>query len=112
MLTGAKGDPGQDAETWFTHVVFATAADGTGFIQDVTEWTNNHKYLAVLTTTKPAESLVAGDFAGLWIKFIIDSADNIKIADKGSYFASDNVEAALQELGNILFGLEEFLKEV
>ncbi len=112
MLTGAKGDPGQDAETWFTHVVFATAADGTGFIQDVTDWTNNHKYLAVLTTTKPAESLVAGDLAGLWIKFIIDSADNIKIADKGSYFASDNVEAALQELGNILFGLEEFLKEV
>ena len=112
MLTGAKGEPGKDADTWYTHVAFATAGDGTGFITDATEWTDNHKYLAVLTTTKPAESLTVSDFAGLWIKFIIDSAANIRIADTGAYFAGETVEAALQELGKILVGMEDILKEI
>ena len=48
----------------------------------------------------------------LWIKFIIDSAANIKIADSGAYFAGETVEAALQELGGILVGMEELLKEI
>lgn len=112
LVSGAKGEPGKDADTWYTHVAFATAGDGTGFITDATEWTDNHKYLAVLTTTKPAESLTVSDFAGLWIKFIIDSAANIRIADTGAYFAGETVEAALQELGKILVGMEDILKEI
>lgn len=112
MIAGAKGDPGEDATTWYTHVAFATAGDGTGFILDATEWTENHKYIALLTTTEPAETIAQEDFAGLWIKFIIDSAANIKIADSGAYFAGETVEAALQELGGILVGMEELLKEI
>jgi hypothetical protein len=112
LVSGAKGEPGKDADTWYTHVAFATAGDGTGFIADATEWTDNHKYMAVLTTTKPAESLTVSDFAGLWIKFIIDSAVNIRIADTGAYFAGETVEAALQELGKILVGMEDILKEI
>lgn len=112
LVSGAKGDPGQDADTWYTHIAFATAGDGSGFILDATEWTVDHKYLAVLTTIEPAEDLTAESFAGLWIKFIIDSAANIKIADAGAYFASETVEAALQELGSILVGMEDLLKEI
>ena len=112
LVSGAKGDPGKDADTWYTHIAFATAADGSGFIIDATEWTANHKYLAVLTTTEPAEALDAGAFAGLWIKFIIDSAANIRIADSGAYFSGETVEAALQELGSILTGMEDLLKEI
>ena len=112
LVTGAKGDPGQDAETWYTHVAFAVSGDGSGFILDATEWTANHKYLAVLTTTEPAKDLTAADFAGLWIKFIIDSAANIRITDSGAYFSGETVEAALQELGSILTGMEDLLKEI
>ena len=112
LVAGAKGDPGQDAETWYTHVAFAFSGDGSGFILDATEWTANHKYLAVLTTTEPAKDLTAADFTGLWIKFIIDSAANIRIADSGAYFSGETVEAALQELGSILTGMEDLLKEI
>ena len=112
LVSGAKGEPGKDADTWYTHIAFATAADGSGFIIDATEWTVNHKYLAVLTTTEPAEALDAESFAGLWIKFIIDSAANIRIADSGAYFSGDTVESALQELGQILVGMEDILKEL
>jgi hypothetical protein len=65
-----------------------------------------------LTTTEPANELTAADFAGLWIKFIIDSAANIRIADSGEYFSGETVEAALQELGSILTGMEDLLKEI
>ncbi len=112
LLKGIKGDPGTDATTWYTHVAFATATDGTGFILDATEWTSNHKYIAFLTTTESAEKVVPEDFAGLWIKFIIDSATNIQIADDGAYFAGNTVESALQEVGATLAGLEDLLKEI
>ena len=110
LLKGATGDPGEDGTTCYCHVAFATAADGTGFIIDATNWTANHKYIAFLTAEK--EMVTATDFAGLWVKFIIDSATNITLADAGNYFQGSTVEAALQEVGADLAGLEQLLAEI
>lgn len=110
LLKGATGTPGADGKTWYCHAAFATAADGTGFITDATNWTANHKYIAFLTTEK--KTVTATDFAGLWVKFIIDSATNIAVTDAGNYFTGTTVEAALQELGSTLAGLEQLLAEI
>lgn len=107
LLVGATGTPGADGTTWYCHSAFATAADGTGFITDATNWTANHKYIAFLTTDK--QTITATDFAGLWVKFIIDSAANIAVTDAGNYFQGSTVEAALQEVGANLAGLEQLL---
>ena len=110
LLVGATGDPGEDGVTYYCHVAFATAADGTGYTTDATEWTPAHKFIAFLTTD--SASVTASDFAGLWIKFIIDSASNISIADSGNYFSGNTVEAALQEVGATLSGLESLLSAI
>lgn len=109
LLVGATGADGADGATYYCHAAFATAADGTGFITDATDWTAAHKFIAFLTTTKTAAQISASDFAGLWIKFIIDDAANINIADAGGYFTGTTVEAALQELGASLDGLDAAL---
>ena len=110
LLKGAKGEPGTDGKTFFPYVAFATAADGTDFITDGTEWTVEHKFIAFLASEKA--EVTADDFAGLWVKFILDNASDIAIADNGNYFKSDNVEGVLQELGKTLTGLENLLKEI
>ena len=110
LLKGAKGEPGTDGKTFFPYVAFATAADGTDFITDGTEWTVEHKFIAFLASEKA--EVTADDFAGLWVKFILDNASDIAIADNGNYFKSDNVEGVLQELGKTLVGLENLLKEI
>ena len=110
LLVGATGAPGADGRTWYCHVAFATDAGGTGFITDATDWTANHKYIAFLTTESP--TVTAADFAGLWMKFIIDSASNIAIADAGDHFTGHTVEEALQEVGATLAGLEQLLREI
>lgn len=110
LLIGAKGESGTDGNTYYTHVAFATDGAGSDFITDGTEWTVNHKYIAFLTSTE--ENVSAADFAGLWVKFIIDSADNIRITDVGNYFSRSTVESALQEVGATLAGLEHALGEI
>ncbi len=110
LLKGATGSPGEDGATWYCHAAFATATDGSGFITDATDWTANHKYIAFLTAEE--ETVTATDFAGLWVKFITDSAANIAIADAGNYFSGSTVEAALQEVGANLAGLEQLLAEI
>ncbi len=110
LLLGATGTPGADGKTWYCHAAFATAADGTGFITDATDWTANHKYIAFLTTEK--QTVTAADFAGLWVKFIIDKAENIAVTDTGNYFQGSTVEAVLQEVGATLAGLEQLLAEI
>ena len=110
LLVGATGEPGADGRTWYCHAAFATDAGGTGFITDATDWTENHKYIAFLTTESPTVS--ATDFAGLWVKFIIDTASNIAIADAGNHFTGNTVEEALQEVGATLAGLEQLLREI
>ncbi len=110
LLSGAKGEPGKDGTTYYSHVAFATDAAGTDFITDGTEWTANHKYIAFLTSTEA--EVAAEDFAGLWIKFIIDQAENIAITDAGNYFSGSTVETALQEVGATLSGLEQLLAEI
>ena len=96
LLKGAKGEPGTDGKTYYPYVAFATAADGTDFITDGTDWTKEHKYIAFLSSEKA--EVTAEDFAGLWVKFILDAATDIIIADAGGYFNSGNVEDVLQEL--------------
>ena len=110
LLVGATGAPGADGRTWYCHAAFATNASGAGFITDATSWTANHKYIAFLTTE--SASVTAADFAGLWVKFIIDSAANIAIADAGNHFTGNTVEAALQEVGATLAGMEQLLREI
>ena len=110
MLTGAQGEPGTDGKTFYPYVAFATAADGTDFITDGTEWTADHKFIAFLTSEKA--EVMAEDFAGLWVKFIIDDAAHIAVSDNGNYFTGNTVEAVLQELGATLLGLENLLKEI
>ena len=110
MLKGAKGEPGTDGKTFYPYVAFATAADGTDFITDGTDWTKGHKYIAFLSSEKA--EVTAEDFAGLWVKFILDAATDIAITDAGGYFNSGNVEDVLQELGQTLVGLEYLLKEI
>lgn len=110
LLKGAQGEPGTDGKTFYPYVAFATAADGTDFITDGTDWTKDHKFIAFLSSEKSEVS--AEDFTGLWVKFILDAASDIAIADNGGYFTSDNVEDVLQELGQTLVGLEELLKEI
>jgi len=110
MLVGATGAPGADGRTWYCHAAFATNASGAGFITDATDWTAAHKYIAFLTTESAA--VTATDFAGLWVKFILDSAADIAIADAGNHFTGNTVEAALQEVGETLAGLEQLLREI
>ena len=110
LLTGAQGEPGTDGKTFYPYVAFATAADGTDFITDGTDWTADHKFIAFLASEKA--EVTADDFAGLWVKFIIDDAANIAVSDEGNYFAGSTVEAVLQELGATLTGLENLLKEI
>lgn len=110
LLKGAKGEPGTDGKTFFPYVAFATATDGTDFITDGTEWTVEHKFIAFLASEKA--EVTAEDFTGLWVKFILDNASDIAIADNGNYFKSGNVEDVLQELGATLVGLENLLKEI
>ena len=110
LLVGATGAPGADGRTWYCHVAFATNASGAGFITDATNWTVNHKYIAFLTTESATVS--AADFAGLWVKFIIDSAANIGIADAGNHFTGSTVEEALQEIGGTLAGMEQLLRDI
>ena len=110
MLVGATGAPGADGRTWYCHAAFATNASGAGFITDATDWTAAHKYIAFLTTESAA--VTATDFAGLWVKFILDSAADIAIADAGNHFTGNTVEAALQEVGATLAGLEQLLREI
>ena len=110
LLKGAKGEPGTDGKTFYPYVAFATAADGTDFITDGTDWTKEHKFIAFLSSEKA--EVTAEDFAGLWVKFILDSATDIIITDAGGYFNSGNVEDVLQELGQTLVGLENLLKEI
>lgn len=109
LLVGATGAPGNDGTTYYCHAAFATAADGTGFITDATNWTSAHKYIALLTTTKTAAQLAASDFAGLWFRFLMDDASMVNISDTGGYFTGSTVEAALQELGASLDGIDELL---
>ena len=40
------------------------------------------------------------------------SADKLPVMDAGNYFTSDNVEDALQEIGETLDGLEAELAEI
>ena len=110
LLRGTEGEPGKDGKTFFPYVAFATAADGSDFITDGTDWTKEHKFIAFLSSEKSEVS--AEDFTGLWVKFILDDARDIAIADNGNYFKSDNVEGVLQELGATLVGLENLLKEI
>lgn len=110
LLTGAQGEPGTDGKTFYAYTAFATAADGTDFITDGTEWTADHKFIAFLTSEKT--EVTAEDFAGLWIKFIIDSAANIAVTDEGNYFSGTTVESVFQEIGSLLVGLEDLLKEI
>ena len=110
LLTGAQGEPGTDGKTFYAYTAFATAADGTDFITDGTEWTADHKFIAFLTSEKA--EVTAEDFAGLWVKFIIDSAANIAVADEGNYFSGTTVESVFQEIGSMLVGLEDLLKEI
>lgn len=110
LLKGAQGEPGTDGKTFYPYVAFATAADGTDFITDGTDWTKDHKFIAFLSSEK--SNVSAEDFTGLWVKFILDAASDIAIADNGGYFTSDNVEDVLQELGQTLVGLEDLLKEI
>lgn len=110
LLVGPQGEPGVDAKTYFPYIAFATAADGTDFITDGTEWTKEHKFIAFLSSEKT--SVTEDDFAGLWVKFILDDAVDIKIADVGEFFTAEDVEGALQEIGNTLAGLEDLLKEI
>lgn len=110
LLTGAQGEPGTDGKTFYAYTAFATAADGTDFITDGTEWTADHKFIAFLTSEKT--EVTAEDFAGLWIKFIIDTAANIAVADEGNYFSGTTVESVFQEIGSLLVGLEDLLKEI
>lgn len=112
LLRGSQGLPGADGTTYYCHAAFATASDGTGFITDGTNWTTAHKYLALLTTTKTAAQLVATDFAGLWMRFVVDDASGVNISDAGGYFTGTTVEAALQELGATLSGLDTLLGEI
>ena len=46
------------------------------------------------------------------MKFIIDKAENIAVTDAGNYFQGSTVEAALQEVGATLAGLEQLLAEI
>ena len=46
------------------------------------------------------------------MKFIIDNAANIAIADAGNHFTGNTVEAALQEVGATLAGMEQLLREI
>ena len=85
-------------------------SDNRGIIYNGTDWTKDHKFIAFLSTEKT--EVTAEDFAGLWVKFILDSATDIIIADAGGYFNSGNVEDVLQELGQTLVGLENLLKEI
>ena len=110
LLVGATGAPGADGRTWYCHAAFATNANGANFITDATNWTANHKYIAFLTTE--SASATAADFAGLWVKFIIDSAANIAIADAGNHFTGNTVEDALQEIGGTLAGMEQLLRDI
>ena len=110
LLKGAKGEPGTDGKTFYPYVAFATAADGTDFITDGTDWTKEHKFITFLFSEKT--EVTAEDFAGLWVKFILDSATDIIITDADGYFNSGNVEDVLQELGQTLVGLENLLKEI
>ena len=81
-----------------------------GFITDASDWTAAHKYIAFLTTE--ATTVTAADFAGLWVKFILDSAADIAIADAGNHFSGNTVETALQEVGETLAGLEQLFREI
>ncbi len=110
LLSGAKGEPGKDGTTYYNHVAFATSPSGADFITDAELWTPEHKYIAFLTSTEADVS--DGDFIGLWMKFIADQAENIAITDAGNYFSGSTVEAALQEVGATLSGLEQLLAEI
>lgn len=67
---------------------------------------------SLLFLSSEKAEVTAEDFAGLWVKFILDAATDIAITDAGGYFNSGNVEDVLQELGQTLVGLENLLKEI
>lgn len=111
LPAGVKGDAGLNGKNMAA--AFAADSAGTGFTLDVKTLTGANRYLALLQTDKEPGALTAEDFAGLWFPlFAPVAAADAPVTDAGEYFAGENVETVLQEIGSTLSGLETMLAEI
>lgn len=82
-----------DGQSSFTYIRYATDSSGTGFSTSPSGKT----YVAFLTTTTAIASPAAGDFAGMWVKFVSDASTvNTDAVTEGStnlYFTAARVRA-------------------